>query len=114
MFGKCISYFSLHTPPDTVLIGGLEVRVVEQLRFVWLKFVEKVSEPIIKCLLDGLLQKKVINDYEKDSVKVMAERADKARAIIDMVLQKGTFACLTMKTLMFELDQCLCSELGLS
>ncbi|KAM9437594.1 uncharacterized protein ACWYII_015456 isoform 2-T3 [Salvelinus alpinus] len=99
---------------DTVLIGGLEVRAVEQLRFVRWKFVEKVSEPIIKCLLDGLLQKKAINDYEKDSVKVIAERADKARAIIDMVLNKGTFACLTMKTLLCELDQFLCSELGLS
>uniref|UniRef100_A0A674CJW6 Uncharacterized protein n=1 Tax=Salmo trutta TaxID=8032 RepID=A0A674CJW6_SALTR len=39
---------------------------------------------------------------------------DKARAIIDMVLNKGTFACLTMKTLLCELDQCLSSELGLN
>ncbi|XP_045546160.1 uncharacterized protein isoform X2 [Salmo salar] len=99
---------------DTVLIGGLEVRAVEQLRFVRCKFVEKVSEPTIKCLLDGLLQKKVVNNYEKDSVKVIAEKADKARAIIDMVLNKGTFACLTMKTLLCELDQCLSSELGLN
>lgn len=114
MFGKCISYFSLPPPPDTVLIGGLEVRAVEQLRFVRCKFVEKVSEPTIKCLLDGLLQKKVVNNYEKDSVKVIAEKADKARAIIDMVLNKGTFACLTMKTLLCELDQCLSSELGLN
>uniref|UniRef100_A0AAZ3NRW3 CARD domain-containing protein n=2 Tax=Oncorhynchus tshawytscha TaxID=74940 RepID=A0AAZ3NRW3_ONCTS len=87
---------------------------MEQLRSVRQKFAETVSEPITKCLLDGLLQKNVINDYEMESVNVNAERADKARAIIKMVLKKGPSACLTMKTLLCELDQFLCSDLGLS
>ncbi|XP_064827455.1 sterile alpha motif domain-containing protein 9-like [Oncorhynchus masou masou] len=101
-------------PPDTALIGGQEVYAKDQLMSVRQRFVETVSESNIKSLLDGLLQKNVINDCEIESVNVNAERADKARAIIKMVINKGNSACLTMKTLLCELDQCLCSDLGLS
>uniref|UniRef100_A0A8C7W0Y4 CARD domain-containing protein n=1 Tax=Oncorhynchus mykiss TaxID=8022 RepID=A0A8C7W0Y4_ONCMY len=85
----------------------------QQLRSVRQKFAETVSEPITKCLLDGLLQKNVINDYEMESVNVNAERADKARAIIKMVLKKGPSTaqmCLICLLIIVHVQNCVLSS----
>uniref|UniRef100_A0A674D1G8 CARD domain-containing protein n=1 Tax=Salmo trutta TaxID=8032 RepID=A0A674D1G8_SALTR len=86
----------------------------QQLRSVRTEFVKRVSGPVLNELLDGLLQHTVINQEEMESVKVIAERTEKARDIIDMVLRKGTESCSRMINLLVELDPCLCSLLQIN
>ncbi|XP_052363512.1 NACHT, LRR and PYD domains-containing protein 1 homolog isoform X1 [Oncorhynchus keta] len=83
----------------------------QQLRSVRTEFVKRASRAVLDGLLDGLLQHTVINQEEMESVKVIAERAEKARDIIDMVLRKGTESCSRMINLLGELDHCLWSQL---
>ncbi|XP_045072724.1 NACHT, LRR and PYD domains-containing protein 1 homolog [Coregonus clupeaformis] len=94
-------------PAESSLTGSAE----QQLRSVRTEFVRRVSGPVLDSLLDGLLQHTVINQEEMESVKVIAERAEKARDIIDMVLRKGTESCSRMINLLGELDPCLWSQL---
>uniref|UniRef100_A0A8C4ZWL0 CARD domain-containing protein n=1 Tax=Gadus morhua TaxID=8049 RepID=A0A8C4ZWL0_GADMO len=78
------------------------------------KFVDKVSDPVIKGLLDDLWQQKVFSTEEKDSVmEGQTIRADQARCLIDMVIGKGERASQTMIDSMKKRDQHLCSTLGL-
>ncbi|XP_019899168.2 NACHT, LRR and PYD domains-containing protein 3 isoform X2 [Esox lucius] len=86
----------------------------QQLRSVRSEFVIRVSEPVLNSLLDGLLQDTVINQEEMDSVKVNAERAEKARKIMDMVLRKGTESSSRMIVLLWKMDPYLCTQLQLS
>ncbi|CAB1327130.1 unnamed protein product, partial [Coregonus sp. 'balchen'] len=83
----------------------------QQLGSVRTEFVRRVSGPVLDGLLEGLLQHTVINQEEMESVKVIAERAEKARDIIDMVLRKGTESCSRMINLLGELDPCLWTQL---
>uniref|UniRef100_A0A674EWV2 CARD domain-containing protein n=1 Tax=Salmo trutta TaxID=8032 RepID=A0A674EWV2_SALTR len=85
----------------------------KQLHSVRKDFVDRVSKSVVDDLLDGLLQQKVINNHEMETVKVIPERAEKAREVIDMVLRKGAVSCLIMKTLLVELDPFLCTTLVL-
>uniref|UniRef100_A0A3B5M086 Caspase a n=1 Tax=Xiphophorus couchianus TaxID=32473 RepID=A0A3B5M086_9TELE len=55
------------------------------------KFVEKVSKPILKQLLDDLLEDRLLNDGEVESVlEDNTNKADMARCLIDIVRKKGT------------------------
>nr|XP_023995216.1 NACHT, LRR and PYD domains-containing protein 1b allele 2-like [Salvelinus alpinus] len=93
-------------PAESSLTGSTE----QQLRSVRTEFVKRVSGPVLDGLLDRLLQHTVINQEEMESVKVIAERAEKARVIIDMVLRKGNESCSRMINLLGELDHCLWSQ----
>ncbi|XP_062324006.1 GTPase IMAP family member 8-like, partial [Osmerus eperlanus] len=84
----------------------------EQLRCARLAFVERVSKPVLDYLLDGLLQESVINNAEKDEAKVETQRAERARATIDMVLRKGDESCSVMRRLLCDMDPYLYSTLG--
>nr|XP_046182553.1 uncharacterized protein LOC124012705 isoform X2 [Oncorhynchus gorbuscha] len=97
-------------PAEISLTGSAE----QQLRSVRTEFVKRVSGPVLDGLLDRLLQHTVINQEEMESVKVIAERAEKARDIIDMVLRKGTESSCRMINLFGELDPCLCSQLQIN
>uniref|UniRef100_A0A674BH71 NACHT, LRR and PYD domains-containing protein 1b allele 3-like n=1 Tax=Salmo trutta TaxID=8032 RepID=A0A674BH71_SALTR len=97
-------------PAQRSLTGSTKL----QLRSVRTEFVKRVSRPVLNELLDGLLQHTVINQEEMESVKVIAERAEKARVIIDMVLRKGNESCSRMINLLGELDPCLCTELQIN
>uniref|UniRef100_A0AAZ3QRP7 B30.2/SPRY domain-containing protein n=1 Tax=Oncorhynchus tshawytscha TaxID=74940 RepID=A0AAZ3QRP7_ONCTS len=97
-------------PSESRLTGSPE----HQLRSVRTEFVKRASRAVLDGLLDGLLQHTVINQQEMESVKVIAERAEKARDIIDMVLRKGTESCSRMINLLGELDHCLCSQLQIN
>ncbi|XP_045579013.1 NACHT, LRR and PYD domains-containing protein 1 homolog [Salmo salar] len=97
-------------PAESSLTGPAE----QQLRSVRTEFVKRVSGPVLNELLDGLLQHTVINQEEMESVKVIAERTEKARDIIDMVLRKGNESCSRMINLLGELDPCLCSLLQIN
>lgn len=55
------------------------------------KFVEKVSKPILKQLLDDLFEDRLLNDGEVESVlEDNTNKADMARCLIDIVRKKGT------------------------
>ncbi|XP_038838433.1 NACHT, LRR and PYD domains-containing protein 1 homolog [Salvelinus namaycush] len=95
-------------PAESSLTGPPELRSVRR------EFAKRVSGPVLNGLLDGLLQHTVINQEEMESVKVIAERAEKARDIIDMVLRKGTESCSRMINLLGELDPYLCSQLQIN
>uniref|UniRef100_A0A4W5P1W1 CARD domain-containing protein n=1 Tax=Hucho hucho TaxID=62062 RepID=A0A4W5P1W1_9TELE len=94
-------------PAESSLNGPPE----QQLRSVRTEFVKRVSGPVLDGLLDRLLQHTVINQEEMESVKVIAERSEKARDIIDMVLRKGTESCSRMINLLGELDPYLWTQL---
>ncbi|XP_064859581.1 NACHT, LRR and PYD domains-containing protein 1 homolog isoform X2 [Oncorhynchus nerka] len=97
-------------PAESSLTGSAE----QQLRSVRTEFVKRVSGPVLNELLDRLLQHTVINQEDMESVKVIAERAEKARDIIDMVLRKGTESCSRMINLLGEMDPNLWSQLQIS
>ncbi|XP_045569007.1 NACHT, LRR and PYD domains-containing protein 12-like isoform X2 [Salmo salar] len=97
---------STRGPTESSLTGSPE----QQLRSVRTEFVKRVSGPVLDGLLDGLLQQTVINQEEMESVRVIAERAEKARVIIDMVLRKGNESSSRMINLLGELDPCLWSQ----
>lgn len=79
------------------------------------RFVDKVSKPLLKQLLDDLLEDGLLNDGEKDSVlEDNSNKADMARALIDMVKRKGDQASRKMIARLEIRDPTLYSELGLS
>lgn len=79
------------------------------------KFVEKVSKSLLKQLLDDLLGDGLLNDGETDSVlEDNSNKADMARALIDMVKRKGDKASRKMIAHLESRDPTLYSELGLS
>ncbi|XP_045569041.1 NACHT, LRR and PYD domains-containing protein 3-like [Salmo salar] len=98
-------------PEDSAVLGAgrmaessLTGSSEQQLRSVRTEFVTRVSRPVLDGLLDGLLHHTVINQEEMESVKVIAERAEKARDIIDMVLRKGNESSSRIINLLGELD----------
>ncbi|XP_037630608.1 caspase-1-like isoform X2 [Sebastes umbrosus] len=79
------------------------------------KFVEKVSNALLKDLLDDLLGDGVLNDGQKDSIlEENSNRADKARSLIDTVKRKGDEASRKMIAHLHSRDLMLYSELGLT
>uniref|UniRef100_A0A096MB89 Caspase a n=1 Tax=Poecilia formosa TaxID=48698 RepID=A0A096MB89_POEFO len=79
------------------------------------RFVEKVSKALIKQLLDDLLEDRLLNDGETDSVlEDNTGKADMARCLIDMVRRKGDKASRKMIEHLENRDPTLYSELGLT
>ncbi|XP_036935971.1 NACHT, LRR and PYD domains-containing protein 1b allele 3-like [Acanthopagrus latus] len=76
-------------------------------------FIEGISGPVLKSLLDKLFEKKVLIDSERESVDEMQNRGDKARLVIDTVRRKGEAASSEMIEFLCELDPFLCEHLGL-
>uniref|UniRef100_A0A7N8X2X9 CARD domain-containing protein n=1 Tax=Mastacembelus armatus TaxID=205130 RepID=A0A7N8X2X9_9TELE len=84
----------------------------EILSSVRTQFVQKVSEPVLNQLLDFLLQQDVINQGEMESARAET-RADRARAVIDMVRGKGTEASSVLIDRLCQLDRHLSRTLNL-
>ncbi|XP_036936004.1 NACHT, LRR and PYD domains-containing protein 1b allele 2-like [Acanthopagrus latus] len=76
-------------------------------------FIEGISGPVLKSLLDKLFEKKVLIDSERESADEMQNRGDKARLVIDTVRRKGEAASSEMIEFLCELDPFLCEHLGL-
>uniref|UniRef100_A0A3B3VGG7 CARD domain-containing protein n=1 Tax=Poecilia latipinna TaxID=48699 RepID=A0A3B3VGG7_9TELE len=78
-------------------------------------FVERVSEEILKQLLDDLLSDRVFNYMEIEEIlQKNPIRADKARNTIDAVMKKGQRACRLMIQRLHHIDPTLSNQLGLS
>ncbi|XP_053198075.1 uncharacterized protein LOC128382115 [Scomber japonicus] len=76
------------------------------------QFIQRVSEPHLDQLLDKLLEQRVINDGEMDSLRV-ENRAEKARSLIDTVLKKGPAASSFLIAALCEVDPVLSRRLNL-
>uniref|UniRef100_A0A3B4XMJ7 CARD domain-containing protein n=1 Tax=Seriola lalandi dorsalis TaxID=1841481 RepID=A0A3B4XMJ7_SERLL len=76
------------------------------------QFINRVSEPVLRTLLDKLLERGVITDDEMDSAGALS-RADKARMVIDTVRKKGSEASAALIAALREVDSCLSTELNL-
>ena len=77
------------------------------------KFVQRVSDPVIKGLLDDLLQQGFSTDEKEYVMENQTIRADRARCLIDMVIEKGDRASQIMIDSLKERDHELCITLGL-
>ncbi|KAM4742127.1 caspase a-like [Anableps anableps] len=87
----------------------------KELARVRTKFVGKVSKPIIKQLLDDLLEDRLLNDGEVESVlEDNTAKADMARCLIDTVRRKGDKASRMLIEHIENRDPALYAELELS
>ncbi|XP_054448578.1 uncharacterized protein LOC129086111 [Pteronotus mesoamericanus] len=78
-------------------------------------FIQSVSSGTINGLLDGLLDEKVLNQEEMEKVRKENHTAmDKARDLIDSVIQKGDQASQILINQIVEVDLQLAGKLGLS
>ncbi|XP_026217996.1 NLR family CARD domain-containing protein 3-like isoform X2 [Anabas testudineus] len=89
----------------------LNIPAEKMLKFVRTQFIKSVSEPVLKILLDKLLDQGVITDDEMEPISGTAERADKARDLINTVRRKGTDASLALITALHEEDPFLSDKL---
>ncbi|XP_067434666.1 caspase recruitment domain-containing protein 8-like [Thunnus thynnus] len=76
-------------------------------------FIDGISGPVLKSLLDKMFEKKVITDSERESADEMQNKSDKARFVIDTVRKKGEAASSEMIEFLCEVDPFLCEHLGL-
>ncbi|XP_026185315.1 caspase recruitment domain-containing protein 8-like [Mastacembelus armatus] len=83
------SVYLTDAAPRDENLQSLQSPSAEILLSVRTQFVKGVSEPVLNQLLDFLLQQGVINQGEMESTRAKT-RADRARAVIDMVRGKGT------------------------
>ncbi|XP_071356520.1 NLR family CARD domain-containing protein 3-like isoform X2 [Trachinotus anak] len=90
----------------------LSVPAEEKLRSVRTQFIDRVSEPVLRQLLDKLLQCGVVTDGELESAVETSTRAEKARVVIDTVRRKGSGASSALMSALCEVDQCLSTELN--
>ncbi|CAL8236820.1 unnamed protein product, partial [Arctogadus glacialis] len=98
----------------SVILYCLLISLPGELRRVRSAFVQRVSYPVIKGLLDDLWQQKVFSTEDKDFVmEDQRIRADRARRLIDMVIGKGERASRIMIDSMKKRDYHLCITLGL-
>uniref|UniRef100_A0A3B3TQU6 CARD domain-containing protein n=1 Tax=Poecilia latipinna TaxID=48699 RepID=A0A3B3TQU6_9TELE len=79
------------------------------------EFVERVSEEILKRLLDDLLSDQVFTQSEMEGILQKNQtREDKARNTIDAVMKKGQRACRVMIKCLHHRDPTLSNQLSLS
>ncbi|KAK2859748.1 hypothetical protein Q5P01_004368 [Channa striata] len=83
------------------------------LKSVRTQFVERASEAVLHKLLDKLLDPGVITDGEMEKITATANRAEKARELIDTVRKKGSEASSALIENLCEVDHCLSKELKL-
>uniref|UniRef100_A0A3B3YHJ0 CARD domain-containing protein n=1 Tax=Poecilia mexicana TaxID=48701 RepID=A0A3B3YHJ0_9TELE len=85
----------------------------EKLFKVRSEFVERVSEEILKRLLDDLLSDQVFTQSEMEGILQKNQtREDKARNTIDAVMKKGQRACRLMIRRLHHRDPTLFNQLG--
>lgn len=96
--------------------GGQSVDVGPEDRLLDIRsgFIDGVSGPVLKKLLDRLLERTVMGDSERETADEMPNKRDKARFVIDTVRKKGEAACSEMIHFLREADPFLCEHLGLS
>uniref|UniRef100_A0A8P4KT35 Caspase recruitment domain-containing protein 8 n=2 Tax=Dicentrarchus labrax TaxID=13489 RepID=A0A8P4KT35_DICLA len=85
----------------------------ERLLDIWSSFIDGISGPVLKSLLDKLFEKTVLTDSERESADEIQNKSDKARFVIDTVRKKGEAAGSEMIDFLCEVDPFLSEHLGL-
>ncbi|XP_035981026.1 caspase recruitment domain-containing protein 8-like [Fundulus heteroclitus] len=85
----------------------------EHLEEIRTNFIEGISGPVLKSLLDKLLEIKVLSDAEREAVEGERARGDKARVLVNMVRNKGDDASSEMIRFLCELNPYFSGHLGL-
>ncbi|XP_078136881.1 uncharacterized protein LOC144537222 [Sander vitreus] len=93
--------------------SAVNLRPNDRLLDIRSSFIDGISGPVLKSLLDKLLEKKVMADSERESADSMQNRRDKARFVVDTVRKKGEAASSEMIEFLCEADPFLCEHLGL-
>ena len=97
-----------------VILNYLLIFLPGELRRIRSEFVQRVSIPVIKGLLDDLWQQELLSTEDKDFVMEKGKiKTDMARCLIDMVIGKGEKASKEMIDSMKKRDNPLCITLGL-
>ncbi|XP_030253984.1 uncharacterized protein LOC115569906 [Sparus aurata] len=91
-------------------VQGNSVQILFDIRS---SFIEGISGPVLKSLLDKLFEKKVLTDSERESADEIQNRGDKARFVIDTVRMKGEAASSEVIEFLCEVDPFLSERLGL-
>uniref|UniRef100_A0A4W6FTV3 FIIND domain-containing protein n=1 Tax=Lates calcarifer TaxID=8187 RepID=A0A4W6FTV3_LATCA len=92
----------------------LNVASNQRLLDVRSSFIDGISGPVLKSLLDKLFEKRVMSDSERESADETQNKRDKARFVVDTVRRKGEAASSEMIELLCELDPFLCEHLELT
>ncbi|XP_051249325.1 uncharacterized protein LOC127359488 isoform X2 [Dicentrarchus labrax] len=85
----------------------------ERLLDIRSSFIDGISGPVLKSLLDKLFEKTVLTDSERESADEIQNKSDKARFVIDTVRKKGEAAGSEMIDFLCEVDPFLSEHLGL-
>ncbi|XP_051249373.1 uncharacterized protein LOC127359504 isoform X2 [Dicentrarchus labrax] len=83
----------------------------ERLLDIWSSFIDGISGPVLKSLLDKLFEKTVLTDSERESADEIQNKRDKARFVIETVKNKA--AGSEMIDLLCEIDPFFSEHLGL-
>lgn len=103
--------FLVHLPdPDPAGIPG--VSADKKLFSVRTQFANRVSEWVLKQLLDKLLECQVITHQEMEGIAAQPNRADKARTMIDTVQRKGRKPSSALIAALRDVDPCLSKQLN--
>ena len=98
----------------SLILNYLLIFLPGELRRIRSEFVQRVSIPVIKGLLDDLWQQELLSTEDKDFVMEKGKiKTDMARCLIDMVIGKGETASKEMIDSMKKRDNPLCITLGL-
>ncbi|XP_077411271.1 NACHT, LRR and PYD domains-containing protein 1b allele 3-like [Vanacampus margaritifer] len=87
--------------------------LVEHLRNIWSEFIRRVSLPVVTMLGDRLFQARVLGEPDKEALESKNIPSDKARLLLDTVMNKGEEACEMMVMFLRELDPYNADNLGL-
>lgn len=98
--------------PDPGPAKTANMSAEEKLMSARSQFIDRVSEPVLRKLLDKLLERRVIIDEEMD-LSGAKSRADKARQVIDIVRGKGSSASSALIGTLCDVDRCLAEQLQL-
>lgn len=93
--------------------GVSRLTAQEKLGFARAEFIQRVSEPVVKQVLNKLLQAEVLTYDEKESAAETPKREDKAQVLIDMVQKKGSEASSKLIKILCESDPFLSRQLKL-
>ncbi|XP_078147649.1 caspase recruitment domain-containing protein 8-like [Centroberyx gerrardi] len=97
----CLSSDAVRKPQDQ---SGPSLPSNERLFYIRSSFIDGISGPVLKSLLDKLFEKTVITDSEMESADEMQNQNDKARFVIDTVRKKGEAASSEMIAFLCKVD----------
>lgn len=93
--------------------GTSNVAAEQNLMSLRSEFINRVSEPVLRKLLDKLLECRVITEGEMEEIAAEGSRTDKARRVIDSVRRKGSVASSALVSALRQVDPCLSTQLNL-